>query len=62
MDVLTDDSRMPWGQYAGQKMIDVPGKYLMWIHTNMDRNQNNKNVHDYIVENLDVIKKECGLK
>ena len=59
MKALTDDSKMPFGKYAGMKMQDVPGHYLLWIHNNMQRNQSNKTVHDYIIDNLSIIEKEC---
>jgi len=60
MDALTDESKMPWGQYAGKRMDQIPGHYLMWVHKNMARNQNNKTVHDYIIDNLEIIEKECS--
>jgi uncharacterized protein (DUF3820 family) len=29
---LDDDSLMPWGKHKGERMEDVPDKYLKWIY------------------------------
>lgn len=31
---LTDESPMPWGKYQGDKMINVPASYLIWLYDN----------------------------
>ncbi len=28
---LDDNKLMPWGKYAGTKMIDVPASYLLYL-------------------------------
>jgi len=53
--MLQDDSPMPFGKYKGDKMINVPASYLLWLY---NENKCNKNVRDYIEENLDVLKME----
>lgn len=52
---LTDESLMPWGQYEGEKMANVPAKYLLWLYEN---DKCDKAVKDYIEDNLDVLKEE----
>jgi Uncharacterized protein conserved in bacteria len=52
---LTDNSLMPFGQYRGEKMANVPAKYLLWLY---DGNIRNAEVRAYIVENMDVLKEE----
>jgi len=52
---LTDESQMPWGKYKGDKMINVPAFYLLWLYEN---DKCDTPVRTYIVENLDVLKKE----
>lgn len=32
MDKLYDDSKMPFGKYKGQLMIDVPDEYLKYLY------------------------------
>lgn len=59
-DQLTDDSPMPFGKFQGQKMINVPGHYLLWIRDNMKRSSGTKHVFDYIDDNLEILKKECS--
>lgn len=56
---LHDDSPMPFGKYKGDKMANVPASYLMWLY---DENKCNKEVRDYIEDNLDVIKDEIKRK
>lgn len=31
---LEDDSAMPYGEYAGHDMQDVPARYLVWVRSN----------------------------
>ena len=56
---LYDDSPMPFGKYKGDKMANVPASYLMWLY---DENKCNKEVRDYIEDNLDVLKEEIKRK
>lgn len=52
---LNDDSPMPFGKYKDEKMANVPASYLMWLY---NENKCNKEVRDYIEDNLDVLKEE----
>ncbi len=56
---LTDESKMPFGKYKDEKMINVPASYLMWLY---DTGKCNSDVKEYIKDNLDVIKKQSGIK
>ncbi len=56
--ILTDNDLMPFGKFAGKRMIDIDANYLLWFKDNVAPNYSNKNVHDYIVDNLQVLKKE----
>jgi uncharacterized protein (DUF3820 family) len=53
--MLTDNSIMPFGKYAGQKLANIPASYLIWIFEN---NKCTAEVARYINENLDVLKEE----
>lgn len=52
---LTDESLMPYGQYQGEKMANVPAGYLMYMY---DNDKCDKQVKDYIEDNMDVLKEE----
>lgn len=56
---LADESLMPWGQYEGEKMANVPARYLMWLY---DNDKCDKQVKDYIIDNMDVLKEEIRRK
>lgn len=51
-EILTDDSLMPSGKYKGDKMIDVPAIYFMYIY---DNGMCRAEVHEYIKDNYNVI-------
>lgn len=53
--MLTDESRMPFGKYKGEKMANVPASYLLWLYEN---DKCNKEVKEYVLDNLDVIKEQ----
>lgn len=58
MNELRDDSLMPFGKYKGKEMQDVPARYLLWLYEN---NPNlSLNVKRYVIENMDVLKKEIN--
>jgi uncharacterized protein (DUF3820 family) len=56
---LTDNSTMPFGKYAGEKMANVLPDYLIWIFEN---NKCSVDVAKYIAENLDCLKQEVAYK
>lgn len=53
MKELTDNDLMPFGKYKGDKMINVPASYLLWLYEN---DKCNGTVKKYIEDNLDAIK------
>lgn len=50
---------MPFGKYQGKAMINVPAKYLLWLFNN---GCDHIGVKQYINDNLEVLKKEAGVK
>lgn len=53
--VLSDESLMPFGQYKGKEMANVPASYLIWIY---DNNKCTPEVANYIEDNMDALKLE----
>lgn len=56
-EILTDESLMPWGKWKGTKMANVPADYLLWLHK---EGKYNASVKAYILENLELLKKEAN--
>lgn len=56
---MTDNSKMPFGKYKGEKMANVPASYLIWIFEN---NKCTPEVAKYIADNQDVLKAEIKEK
>lgn len=56
---MNDDSLMPFGEFKGRKMANVPPDRLLWMYENMKLYGELK---EYIEDNLDVIKSEIKLK
>lgn len=55
---MEDTDIMPWGKYKGLKMQDVPAEYLLYLYENLlDKGSD---IYQYIVDNLDTIKKQCA--
>jgi uncharacterized protein (DUF3820 family) len=52
---LTDSSPMPFGRYRGEKMANVPARYLMWLY---DNKKCDGDVRGYIEDSMDVLKAE----
>ena len=57
--MITNNSTIPFGKYAGEKMANVPPEYLLWIFEN---NKCTPDVAKYIADNLEVIKSEINYK
>ena len=53
MEKLTDESPMPMGKHKGEKMANVPAKYLIWLY------EQTKPIIDYIEDNMDALNKEA---
>lgn len=52
---FSDQSIMPFGKHKGEKLANVPASYLLWLYEN---NKCYGSIRGYIVENLEVIKKQ----
>lgn len=55
MAALTDESLMPFGKFKGQKLIEVPARYLLWLYEN---NKAYGQLKEYIADNLDALRLE----
>lgn len=53
---FNDNSLMPFGRHLGKRLIEVPAKYLLWLY---NAGCNHEGVRKYIIENLEVLKKEA---
>lgn len=58
MAALTDNDIMTLGKHKGKKMVDVPDKYLRWAHEEWKRSAKNRDILDYIKDNLDSLYKK----
>jgi hypothetical protein len=52
---LTDQSLMPFGQHKGEKLANVPARYLLYIADNF---QLHDNLKKYIADNRKVLEAE----
>lgn len=59
MPKLDDNSLMPWGKHKGEKLANVPDKYLLWLYK---EKKATGDVLDYIEDNMDVIKMNLGIE
>jgi len=55
MEILTDTSPMPFGQFMGDDMEDVPASYLLWLY---DNNKCNDAVRLYVKDNYEVLQEQ----
>lgn len=46
---------MPYGVHKDVKMANIPASYLIWLYENKKAN---KEVKEYIEDNMDVLKQE----
>lgn len=56
---FTDETLMPFGKYKGEKLINVPASYLLWLY---DNGKCYGALKEYIEDNLDVLKIELKNK
>jgi len=54
---LTDESPMPFGKHKDKQMIDVPATYLLYLY---EEKKYNKEVKEYIEDNMQILKKQAG--
>jgi uncharacterized protein (DUF3820 family) len=52
---MTDNSIMPFGKHQGEKLANVPAKYLLWLYK---ENKCYGELKKYIEENMEVLKTE----
>ncbi len=52
---MNDESVMLFGVHKGKRLIDIPGKYLLWL---LDNQKAHGELKKYIEDNLDVLHKE----
>jgi uncharacterized protein (DUF3820 family) len=57
MAKLDDESPMPWGKFKGEKMVNVPASYLLWLY---DNNRGSAEVKEYIEDNMQALLIEKG--
>lgn len=55
---LGDEDKMPFGKHKGEKLVNIPGKYLLYIYES-GISDSNERVKAYIKENLEVIKQQA---
>ena len=56
---MDDNSIMPFGKYAGQKMSNIPASYFKWLwDSNAVSMQRWNKVYWYIKRNKDALNKE----
>lgn len=56
MQKFTDKTLMPFGQYKGEALANVPASYLLWIYDNVTLSEPLK---EYIKDNLTALKQEA---
>ena len=56
---LTDKSPMPFGKaHKGERMIDIPARYLLWFHDSVKSDDFSASVHAYVDANIEVIRSQ----
>jgi uncharacterized protein (DUF3820 family) len=56
---MNDNSIMPFGKYKGEKMINVPASYLLWL---LESDKCYGDVRKYIEENKEVLEFQSKTK
>lgn len=54
---MTDQSIMPFGKYKGEKLANVPARYLLWCY---DQSWCRGELRKYIEENREVLLSEIN--
>lgn len=55
-EIFTDESLMPFGQFKGAKLANVPADHLLWLY----RNERAGRLKDYILDNFELLEKEAA--
>lgn len=61
---MDDNTEMPFGKHKGEKLANVPGKYLLWLESEIRKkgkmhwSLTEKLLIEYIEDNKDVLQKE----
>lgn len=56
---LTDQSPMPIGKHRGEKMEDVPARYLLWLWDQGVWREVDSDLHAYIKESFSALETEA---
>lgn len=57
---LTDQSPMPFGKHQGEKLENVPAKYLLWLWDNGVHRERTRPLHRYILANFRTLETEAS--
>lgn len=52
-----DEDLMPFGKHKGEKLLNVPASYLLWLWD--QRPMSDKRLEEYIYQNMNALKIEC---
>jgi uncharacterized protein (DUF3820 family) len=54
---MNDNSIMPYGAYQGQKMVNVPADYLLWL---LEEKRASNEVKKYVEANKEVLEQQVA--
>jgi uncharacterized protein (DUF3820 family) len=57
-EIITDKSKMAFGQYKDYPLVSVPAKYLLFLHDSGRAGR----YADYIKQNMDILIKQAKKK
>lgn len=55
---MNDKSKIPFGKHKGERLIDVPASYLLWLETQDFVAEKFPDLYEYIMDNLDGLEQE----
>lgn len=61
MNQLNDASKMPFGQYKGKRIKQIPAQYILWLGSQFENSywyDEQKQIHTYYQLNKDILEKE----
>ncbi len=56
---MTDQSTMPFGKHKGEKLENVPARYLLWLWDDGLHAQPERDLHKYIKDSFSVLETEA---